>query len=234
MIKSFGVGWSLHWGWISLTRWCRELERWAGGPARGRICQRFFNFAEWHNMTFKFMEASALGWSWCVLMIDLEVKHSKSPKHIMCSQCLDPRSSLILAHLHLGFHRISANAHDSRDPMADVSPQMMFSEWEHLQEQNSQISRKLQIVQGTTSSRDVRPDPFWSTCSFPQTNQPSASARCSHDFPAADDSSPGIWNKCNLPGKQLHSRHGIPAAATWRERVGLLFLSGLKREVVPL
>jgi hypothetical protein len=37
-----------------------------------------------------------------------------------------------------------------------------------------------------------------------------------------------------LPGKQLHSRHGIPAAATWRERVGLLFLSGLKREVVPL
>lgn len=57
--------------------------------------------------------------------------------------------------------RISANAHDSRDPMADVSPQtqMMFSEWEHLQEQNSKISRKLQIVQGTTSGGDVRPDP---------------------------------------------------------------------------
>lgn len=103
VIKSFGVGWSLHWGWISLTRWCRELERWAGGPARGRICQRFVNFAEWHNMTFKFIEASAFGWSSCVLMIDLEVKHSKSPKHIMCSQCLDPRSSLILENLHLGF-----------------------------------------------------------------------------------------------------------------------------------
>ena len=56
----------------------------------------------------------------------LLVKHSTSPKHIMCSQCLDPRSSLILAHLHLGFHRISANAHDSRTRWPMFHPKWCF------------------------------------------------------------------------------------------------------------